>query len=160
VTRRSLRNAALLTGALLLLTVPSVSAGGSRIVRVSHIGPDAGLMEVVPDVVSFSRADGSVTVGGTLVCPAEAGSLGVVVTVRQDQDGTPVAGESWDNVVQCGGRISTTTVGADGQRFNAGVATIEIGAFVCDLHCGSDFIAATVVLKATGNEVKGPRKIK
>ena len=128
MARRSLRHAALLTGALLLLTVPTVSAGGSRIVRVTHIGPDAGLMEVVPDLVAYSKVDGSVTIEGTLVCPAEAGSLGVVVTICQDQAGTLVAGESWDNVVQCGGRISTTTVGSEGRRFDGGVATVEIGA--------------------------------
>ncbi len=136
--------AATLAATLLLLTVlPVVSAGDSRIRGVTHVGPDAGIMEVIPDIVRFSAADRSVTVGGVLECPAEASSLGVVVTVSQ---GRATSGELWDNVVQCGGRLTAVATSAGVQAFGSGPATLRITAFVCDLHCGTDVIDVAVIL--------------
>jgi hypothetical protein len=153
--------AGLAAGAVILLLVPTVQAGESRILSVEHVGPDAGIMEVVPETVSYSPGDRSIALAGTLECPAEAGSQGVVVTVTQTRGSTVVQGESWDNDVQCGGDLSTTTIANGTTPFAPGPATIRIVAFVCDLGCGADVIEAQVVLLPSdpqGEAVRGHRR--
>ena len=159
MSRRRSLTALVAAGAMFVLMAGPVVAGGNSIIReVEHVGPDAGILEVVPSAVVLSSVDGSVTVTGTLECPAAASSLGVVVTVTQANRGRLVQGESWDSIVQCGGTVRATSLAIAGERFVAGPAMIRIGAFVCDLHCGADFIDATVVLVSAGNSVGGRRK--
>jgi hypothetical protein len=145
VARHAILRAAVAAVVLLIATVPAAGAGGSKILRVAHVGPDAGILEVIPDTVQFSAVNGSVSVGGTLVCPAEAASLGVVVSISQGRDAAAQA-ESWDSVVQCGGRLGTTATAAGDRPFGTGPATIRITAFVCDRHCGTDVIDVDVIL--------------
>jgi hypothetical protein len=158
MARRPILTATLAATLLLLTVLPVASAGDSRIRAVTHVGPDAGIMEVIPDTVRFSAADRSVSVAGTLECPAGASSLGVVVTVIQGGESDGARGESWDNVVQCGGRIGTVATSSGARAFGSGPATIRIAAFVCDLHCGTDIIDVAVILVPDALEARGRGK--
>ncbi len=157
MARRQILTATLAASVVLLTALPVVGAAGSRIRAVAHVGPDAGILEVIPDTIRFSAADRSVTVGGTLQCPAEAGSLGVVVTVTQGRNAA--SAESWDTTVQCGGRLAAVATSAGARPFASGPATVRIVAFVCDRHCGMDTIDVSVILvpDSSGTGTKSKR---
>ena len=138
--------AALMVAFAVLATSTAAQPPGSKILDVSRVQPDPGLIDVLITDLEYDADSRTVSVTGTVVCNAPFVSV-VFVDYRASQTrGNTTEGVTTTESNPCGEPVRAVVEPGSGESFRPGRATIEIAAFACGRGCTVEVLRAEVVL--------------
>ena len=134
---------------VMMLAVSSAAIGAeSRILRVTTLAPNPGLLDVHISTVTYDAASGEITITGAVECVPD---LGVQMDTLefygfQERGRSTIAGYTqvygWS--APCGS-FSGTVAASEG-RFQPGRATLYVTVFVCGPQCAAEIVQIDAVL--------------